>query len=503
MSAVREYWRVTLLVLLLVGSAVALFAPGLADEATADNATNLEYGLELSGGARVRTTVVGTTAENVDVLQGDEQTVEQSIAESLELDRSDVRVRSQTGTVEVYADVEEAAFRDALSEAGLQPETIRDGVTERTRSEIVETLRVKIDASGFASASVQDVESQTDGTHFIVVQAANRNVSEVRSIVESRGVVQVLAYYPDENGNQTNSTVLTQQQLMESQIGLPTTTQQDEPAVPVTLTESTAGQFADDMVQYGFTQSEAASNCDGAGADYCLLTMRDGEQVYSAGVRASLAQSFQNGEFVKDPSFIITATSMEEARQLYGDLQAGSLPAPLSIEDTFYVSPSLGAAFKVDSLIIGLAAALTVSLVVFFRYGEVKVALPMLVTALSEVAILLGFAAVTNLALNLSHIAGFIAVIGTGVDDLIIIADEVMAERVSSRRVFRSRFRKALWIIGAAAVTTIIAMSPLAVLSLGDLRGFAIVTILGVLIGVIITRPAYGDILRRLLTDAH
>jgi preprotein translocase subunit SecD len=43
-------------------------------------------------------------------------------------------------------------------------------------------------------------------------------------------------------------------------------------------------------------------------------------------------------------------------------------------------------------------------------------------------------------------------------------------------------------------------MSPLMVLSLGDLSGFAIFTILGVLVGVLITRPAYGDILRRLLT---
>jgi preprotein translocase subunit SecD len=39
------------------------------------------------------------------------------------------------------------------------------------------------------------------------------------------------------------------------------------------------------------------------------------------------------------------------------------------------------------------------------------------------------------------------------------------------------------------------------VLNLGELRGFAIFTILGVLVGVLITRPAYGDILRYLLTD--
>jgi preprotein translocase subunit SecD len=133
-----------------------------------------------------------------------------------------------------------------------------------------------------------------------------------------------------------------------------------------------------------------------------------------------------------------------------------------------------------------------------------RVAAPMVVTALSEVLILLGLAAAIGYPVDLAVIAGFIAVIGTGVDDLIIIADEVMAEGdVRSRRVFQSRFRRAFWVIGAAAATTIIAMGPLAVLSLGDLQGFAIFTILGVLVGVLITRPAYGDILRAISTDAR
>jgi preprotein translocase subunit SecD len=67
--------------------------------------------------------------------------------------------------------------------------------------------------------------------------------------------------------------------------------------------------------------------------------------------------------------------------------------------------------------------------------------------------------------------------------------------------VFQSRFRKAFWVIGAAAATTIVAMSPLMVLSLGDLSGFAIITIVGVLLGVLVTRPAYGDILRSFVLD--
>jgi preprotein translocase subunit SecD len=126
----------------------------------------------------------------------------------------------------------------------------------------------------------------------------------------------------------------------------------------------------------------------------------------------------------------------------------------------------------------------------------------MVLTALSEVYLLLGFVAFVQYPLNLSHIAGFIAVIGTGVDDLVIIADEILQQGdVATGRVFQSRFRKAFWVIGAAAATTIVAMTPLTVLSLGDLSGFAIITIVGVLIGVFITRPAYGDILRNLVVS--
>ena len=109
---------------------------------------------------------------------------------------------------------------------------------------------------------------------------------------------------------------------------------------------------------------------------------------------------------------------------------------------------------------------------------------------------------IVPIPLDLAHIAGFIAVLGTGVDDLIIIADEILQRgEIRTGRVFESRFRKAFWIIGAAAATTIVAMTPLVYMSLGDLTGFALVTIIGVIIGVTITRPAYGDILRILILE--
>jgi preprotein translocase subunit SecD len=65
--------------------------------------------------------------------------------------------------------------------------------------------------------------------------------------------------------------------------------------------------------------------------------------------------------------------------------------------------------------------------------------------------------------------------------------------------VISTRISRAFFIIFTAAATTIIAMTPLAYVGLGRLRGFAIVTIIGVLSGVIITRPAYGRIVRRVV----
>jgi preprotein translocase subunit SecD len=229
----------------------------------------------------------------------------------------------------------------------------------------------------------------------------------------------------------------------------------------------------------------------------------DGEYVYGSSMGPDLAGTINAGAFANNPQFIMQTGSLDEAQQLEVNLRSGELPTDIDIVTESFISPSLAQLFKPLALLTGLVAWLSVSIVVYFWYRDVRVAVPMLVTAGSEVFLLLGFAAAVGLALDLSHIAGLIAVIGTGLDDLIIMADEILQrkQKVQTGRVFRSRFRKAFWIIGMAAATTIIAMSPLAVLSLGDLQGFAIITIVGVLIGVGVTRPAYGDVLRKLMLD--
>ena len=134
------------------------------------------------------------------------------------------------------------------------------------------------------------------------------------------------------------------------------------------------------------------------------------------------------------------------------------------------------------------------------RYRKPKLVLAIIGVSLSEVLIVLGFAVIIGWYLDLSSVAGIIAVIGTGVDHQIIITDEAVYQGQGKKRlVIKTRISRAFFIIFTAAATTIIAMLPLAYVGLGRLRGFAVVTIVGVLSGVLITRPAYGRIVMRIV----
>ena len=516
---VRENWRVLVLVVLLVGSGVILFTPGLIDGS--EGPTNLQYGLELDGGTRLRAPVVGMTAEDVSFagVGGTEQNeIRQGMAEELGIPSRDVyfQINEQdgTGTVEVFNDsVSQAEFAAQLNEQGLQTtggdqfeaSDIRDGVTANTRNQIVDTLNRKLQESGLTSGSAK-IATGFDGQNYIVVEAPNQDEEELTRLVNQRGSVELIARYPGENGTMQEEQLVQREDL--DQVGGPETRENGGYEVPVVLRQDAAERFATTLNENSFTTDGVSSpQCGGATRNdggYCLLTVVDGEVTASHSLGPSLADTIRQGSFQDDPRFTMVASNRSEAQDISVNLRAGALRAPLDSDgrQVYTLEPALADRFKTNSLVTGIIAMFAVSGMVYLRYGKRRVALPMILTALAEVVLLLAFVAVVRLPLDLSHIAGFIAVIGTGVDDLIIIADEVMSEgEVSSTKVFRSRFRKAFWVIGAAAATTIVAMSPLAVLSLGDLRGFAIVTILGVLIGVLITRPAYGDILRALSVE--
>jgi preprotein translocase subunit SecD len=181
----------------------------------------------------------------------------------------------------------------------------------------------------------------------------------------------------------------------------------------------------------------------------------------------------------------------------------GSLPVQLDIVKTDAISPVLGKAFLQNAILVGVLAILTVCLVVYIRYRNLRISLPMIATMISEVILILGFAAVSGWNLDLAAIAAIIVSIGTGVDDQIVIADETFytGKRAAVALSWKERLGRAFFIIIAAYIATLAAMVPLWFAGAGMLRGFAIVTIMGVSFGVLLARPAYAAVLQILLEE--
>lgn len=195
----------------------------------------------------------------------------------------------------------------------------------------------------------------------------------------------------------------------------------------------------------------------------------------------------------------------QEATKIATVLKSGSLPVKLKVLRTDFISPRLGESFKRQALYAGLAALVAVFLIVYFHYRKLKIALPVASTSLSEAIIILGVAALIKWDLDLPAIAGIIATIGTGVDQQIVITDELLGSggvrKIAKRSSILKRMGRAFFVIFASAATTIAAMSFLLVYFVGTLKGFAVTTILGVLIGIFITRPAYAEIAKYLVGE--
>ncbi|TAL47874.1 hypothetical protein EPN87_02005, partial [archaeon] len=180
---------------------------------------------------------------------------------------------------------------------------------------------------------------------------------------------------------------------------------------------------------------------------------------------------------------------------------------------------------------------IVVSVVIFIRYRDFRITVPMLLLSFSEILLILGFAASQMLAgliivgavfvgvysknihgivgwvsvvlmaliagfvvanpwtLDIPAIAGLIAVLGTSVNQMIIITDQLLMEKEKD---LGTRHRTALEIVTNSASMVTFAMLPLVFIGIGTLRGFAITTVVGILVGFLLTRPAYMLVLEKI-----
>ena len=386
---------------------------------------------------------------------------------------------------EIRKSITEAELIDVLKPVdGQIPQR---GFTEGVSPETISLTKDILDKK-FNQLGLKEIPIRTVGNNYILIDLAGVDMTTARDIAAKPGKFEVRIQV---EGNQTEH-VLYGDQI--TSVGVPEKESRDNWGVSFTLTDRGAEALRDAAIQYGaVTKPEA----------HYLSMYLDGVLVFDAPLARELAKNIQS---IPVKNMVATTgqgdVGQNKARELQIHLREGALPVNVEVIGSGQVSAGLGKKFKEQLLIAGIFALIAVALVVYFRYKQPNIIIPMLATSFSEVLIILGFTALVGFQLDLATITGIIAVIGTGVDHLIIITDEVLSGgAMPPEKVYRSRLAKAFTIIFAAAATVLIAMSPLLFMGFGALKGFAIITIIGVLIGVGIARPAYAEIIQGMLVE--
>jgi len=185
-------------------------------------------------------------------------------------------------------------------------------------------------------------------------------------------------------------------------------------------------------------------------------------------------------------------------KKLQTILITGSLPFKLEIVKIDTISPVLGKEFTKNLIILGLIVFVLVSVMLFIKFRRIKVTAAVILTLFSEAFITLAIAALIKWNLDAPAIAGIIAGMGTGVNDQIIILDEAEFDKHAS---LKERVKNAFFIILSAFALIIVAMLPLFWAGAGMLKGFALTTIIGVSVGILVTRPAFSEIIKLIIKE--
>jgi len=449
----------------------------------------------------------------VSIVASPESVITNYLRKSLD---SDVKI---VGVAPILYEIRTNVTRESLNAllapvGGFVPvgqDTFVEGVTQETVRETKEVLDSKLNRLGLQDIKVRPVDNK-----YILIDLAGMDVATAQDVVGKPGKFEIRIV------TEKNDTIhLLYGDAVES-VDIPSGDRNGGWGVPFVLSEEGALIFQKGAIDAGATKNPDA---------HPISMYLDKDEIFSAPLAAELAGSLQRAPVRRMEARVGSGdVGTRKAKELYIHLREGALPVNVAVIGSGQVSAALGKQFMIQMVIAGIIALLTVAAMIFYRYRERRIVLPMVTTSASEVLMMLGIWALAGAwagwRLDLASLAGIILVIGTGVDQLVIITDELIhsgdaasdssersikeraqaaAEKSgavvapTSSKVYLARLSRAFTIVLGAAATTVVAMLPLLFMGFGALAGFALIIIVGVILGTAIARPAYGRIIGYIL----
>lgn len=525
MKELMKEWRMWVLLISLAASLFLLNPHYETVDGQTTISTDINKGLDLEGGTRILLGIQGnnTTEEKADQIG----TILEQRVSAFGLTQTSVRTVRLGDEYRIQIEVastNQTQLRELISQEGNFQARMPLEVADEQEFSLENTYSFRYEDETVNVAN----ESYSPGDEFTI---ENTDFVYVNN-TEDGANINVVAY----DGDDVQQVLTSQSRVSQGGGGYSF-------SFPVVLSTEAADRVQMIAENYPTTTVEGEAylgKITGTGAAQLMLYV-DGQQQSSL----NMASVFKT-QTVTQPSINGGGETAEQARadmeELQAVLQSGSLPSPVKIDSISTISSSLGSQFMSAAIISIVLSLVAVGGLIYVRYNKAKLAIPIVITGSSEVFILLGSFFSTFITLNLASIAGIIAAVGTGVDDQIIITDESGRDIV---RDWRKRLKRAFFVIFTSAASTIGAMMPIVSPSISNMaigaaglgligytfysnrtrphyiaigamavavsafafqlspssfalqsvRGFAVTTILGVLVGISITRPAYAKML--------
>jgi len=374
----------------------------------------------------------------------------------------------------------------------LQPEK---KVTDAERADLISVMENRLNTYGLTDLKIKKADDLL-GNKYILVEIAGVSKQEVRDLIESQGKFEArIGNQTVFEGGEKDITFVCRNDGTCSGI------RNCNPAsngygcqfdFSISLSADAAKKHAEITKDLDVNISQGSQYLSKPLDLYIDNILVDSLQISSNLKGQEVSQISISGPGFGNTQDEAVQNALKQMNKLQTILITGSFPTKLNIVKIDSISPVLGSQFLRSSVLMGMIAILLVALIVYLRYRSLRISIPMIFTMLSELLIILGLAAIFKYNLDLAAIAGIIAAIGTGIDDQIIIADEVLSKEAELSYKWKQKIKRAFFIIMAAYAAGVASMLPLLNAGAGLLTGFALSTIAGISIGVFITRPAYA-----------
>jgi len=376
-----------------------------------------------------------------------------------------------------------------------------DSISSEQFDMLINSLQNRLDIYGASGTKVNKLEDSYTGEKFIIVESTSSNKNDIFDLIKRQGefeakVGNVTVFT---GGNVAQVFTDPQRAGLEQCSPVEGTKVQCSFRFQIGIDEAGTDSFFDATSKLAVRAGSLSEKV------YFYL---DGREITSL----SIAKDFKYKK-ISTPTITVSSEPMmtqkdaieggqKEMKLLQTILSTDSLPSELEVVQSYSISSSLGETLLSNAVLVGLFAVLVVAGIVALRYRHFGIFIGIMIALLGEVTIVFGIAAFMKLTIDLSAIGGLIAAIGTGVDDQVIITDEYFRKDTKKRKELRSRqkIKNAFYVIMIAYFTTLAAMIPLMFAGLKMLQGFSFMILIGVTVGVLITRPAYAAILRVLMT---